>query len=161
MDKKPLEEKVLKDLIKKGLKTENTTLEHLKKAGFSVVTQYPFVDPTSNKVRSVDVKAIYSELSEDKSRLNKIMILFIDCKKSDTHKWVFYTELSSLEIERVFRDIALLPESVLGKLIRPSHRTTDIWARISECKLGVIHMSALNDKPKLFLDAQMKILKAI
>lgn len=162
MDEKPLEEKILEDLIQRGLNTEITTFEYLKKAGFSVVTQYPFVDPTSNKVRSVDVKAVYTKLysSGSKMGVDKTINLFIECKKSEKEKWVFYTELSSPEIVKITRGIVHLRKSLLGKLQRPAHSTTDHWASISEGKLGFIHMSALTDK-HMFFQAQMQVLKAI
>jgi len=80
--------KVRKAILKSGYPTEIEVRNALKKNGWLVGNQWPYRDKTTQKVRAVDVFAMKIGLKP--SRLG--IILLAECKKSEEHEWVFYTQ---------------------------------------------------------------------
>lgn len=160
MSKKPLIKKIEDELIRRGFRTEISALRHLKKEGFLVVPQFPFIDPTENKVRSIDIKSEYFGGFSFPKR--KQVTLFIECKKSDKQKWVFYTEYSNFDLQRYSRDPTYdlkKNESIMAQLKRSGFSFFDLFKEPN--RLGLSQINILKDDPDLFLDAQMKVLKSI
>ena len=163
-NEKTLEEKIWENLIKFGFDTEITTLEILKKEGFSVVAQYPFIDSTDKGIRSIDLQCSmyeYDDISRASSILKNIS-LFIECKKSKKEKWVFYTEPKSFYSERFGKDfhlydLALRKKSMLWKIRRPPE--TDL-VQASTQRLGLMQTTAFAPT-KTFHTAEMQVLKAV
>ena len=99
-------ENILRELRNTGFPTEIKVTEYLKnksgprwpapnKCYWSYINQQSYVDENENKIRSIDLCATvrypkpYSFQSDEDS---KTMKLYIECKKSDKAKWVFYTK---------------------------------------------------------------------
>lgn len=161
--KKSLEEKIWDNLIEHGFDTEIKTLQILKKEGFSVVTQYPFIDSTDNGIRSIDLQCSMYEYNDDKPSIFEILkklTIFIECKKSKKEKWVFYTEPKKFYYEKFSRDfhlydVALRKRSMLWKISRPKEAET-----IFPQRLGLVQTTAFGTT-NMFHTAEMQILKAV
>ena len=93
-----LESKIKKAIEATGLPTEIKVTNMLRKYGWSVYNEYPFLDMQQNKIRTLDVKA--RKFFKNSSYLNAIKCnednlsctLYIECKSSMKHSWVFHTQ---------------------------------------------------------------------
>ena len=101
-EKESFESRVREEIEKTGLPTEIKATDILRANGWSVYNEYPYLDVNENKVRTLDVVADKSFLksntanSADKKEIDFSCTLFIECKKSVKHSWVFFAETSPM-----------------------------------------------------------------
>jgi hypothetical protein len=87
-------EKIREHVLKTGYPSEIEIANLLRKSGWTVANQYPYADRESGKLRPIDVFAFKLESSPPPWSIT----LLVECKKSENHEWVFYTQ----EKEREF-----------------------------------------------------------
>ncbi len=83
--------KLEEDIKKSGLPTEIKVSNILRKDNWIVINQYPYLDQKNQKIRTLDI--IAGKIFKN----GKACILFIECKKSKEHQWVFYTSRGFVE----------------------------------------------------------------
>jgi len=91
MSEKKEQEKIKKIreyILKTGFPSEIEIGNILRRSGWLVGNQWPYVDKESKKIRPVDVLAI--KLHSQPPNLS--VALLIECKKSLKHEWVFHTQ---------------------------------------------------------------------
>ena len=94
MSEKKEQEKIKKIreyLLKSGFPLEVEIGSILRKNGWLVGNQWPYVDKESGKIRPVDVLAM-------KMTRGLGVLLLIECKKSIKHDWVFHTQEKEREL---------------------------------------------------------------
>ena len=112
-DKDSFESRVKKEIEKTGLPTEIKATQILRENGWHVFNEYPYLDQDENKIRTLDILAnkpflnikkpvtnnkshrvppFHWELEKRKAEIAFFCELYIECKKSEKHSWVFFTE---------------------------------------------------------------------
>lgn len=81
-------EKIREYVLKSGFPSEIEIGNILRKNGWIVGNQWPYVDKESSKIRAVDVYAMRLGLQPPGLGIS----LLIECKKSIKHDWVFHTQ---------------------------------------------------------------------
>ena len=81
-------EKIRKYILKSGYPLEIEIGGILRKSGWLVINQCPYLDKETKKVRTADILAIKMNFPSAKLGLP----LLIECKKSEKHEWVFHTQ---------------------------------------------------------------------
>ena len=168
-------ENILKELRKSGFPTEIKVTEYLKNKSERIMVtpnkcywrynnQQSYLDESENKIREIDLCAtVYHPHRISFSKDNKLIKLYIECKKSDKAKWVFYTKppniLQSRILEAVrdaFRDVFST-----GKMEKynPFNDVPDAHKTINP-HIGLTYQIVFRDKDD-FYTAQMQALKAI
>ncbi len=167
-------ENILKELRKSGFPTEIKVTEYLKNKSERIIfankcywmynNQQSYLDESENKIREIDLCAtVYHPHRISFSKDNKLIKLYIECKKSDKAKWVFYTKppniLQSRILEAVrdaFRDVFST-----GKMEKynPFNDVPDAHKTINP-HIGLTYQIVFRDKDD-FYTAQMQALKAI
>lgn len=161
-----VKEKILRDLRNSEFPTEIKVTEYLKnkserrrtppnKCYWFYKNQQSYVDESENKIRSIDLCAdlryptIVSRLNEDMKQIK----LYIECKKSDIAKWIFYTKPPAR-----FQLIAVLQWDK-EKKYNPFDDVPVAYNTINP-HIGLTHQIAFR-KNDDFYSAQMQTLKAI
>lgn len=81
-------EKIREYILKSGFPSEIEIGDILRGNGWIVVNQLPYIDKATKKIRTVDVSALKLGLQPPLMGFQ----LFIECKKSIQHEWVFHTQ---------------------------------------------------------------------
>jgi len=81
-------EKIRKYIMRSGYPLEIEIGDILRKSGWLVINQWPYLDSATKKVRTADVLAIRKKSPSAKFAL----ILLIECKKSEKNYWAFHTQ---------------------------------------------------------------------
>lgn len=162
-------EKILRDLKNSGFPTEIKVTEYLKskselnllahnKCHWHYINQESYLDGSENKIRSIDLFAIvrWGRILTVKPEENKIIKLYIECKKSDNAKWVFYTKPQSLLAYQV---VPILDLSIKDLKYNPFDYVPVSYNTIKP-HIGLTHQIAFR-KNDDFYSAQMQALKAI
>jgi hypothetical protein len=95
-NKKTVEDHILNEIQKTGYPLEIEISDLLEKDWF-VINGQPFLDLDTNEIREIDLMAAPWVEADDELRKGKEPIgvsieLAIECKKSNTHAWVFFTK---------------------------------------------------------------------
>jgi len=80
--------RIREHVLKTGFPSEIEVGNTLRRNGWIAGNQYPYTDKESGKLRAVDVYA----LKLGSSLPTWGVALLIECKKSEEHEWVFYTQ---------------------------------------------------------------------
>lgn len=81
-------QKIREYILKTGFPSEVEIGNALRRSGWLVGNQWPYVDKESKKIRPVDVLAMKFQAQPP----NLSVVLLIECKKSLKHEWVFHTQ---------------------------------------------------------------------
>lgn len=136
-------EEIRRLIMKSGYPTEIEVGNALKRNGWLVGNQWPYRDRTSGKVRTVDVLAMRMRLETQKPGL----ILLIECKKSEKHDWVFYTQQKETDylsfmgtVSDVVRKVTtpslseqfeqLMTKATLGEMFGIQTRSSNILSKL-------------------------------
>jgi len=84
------EKKVKEEILKTGLPTEIQVTQTLKKAGWVVFNEYPYLDRDENKIRTLDITAENIFKKPDSTEVTSGCKLFIECKKSTSALGILY-----------------------------------------------------------------------
>lgn len=104
-------EKIRKYILKSGFPSEIEVGNILRKKGWIVVNQSPYIDQTTKKIRTIDVSALKLGLQPPMLGFQ----LIIECKKSRKHEWVFHTQPK----EREFLPAMLTILELLKRIAQP------------------------------------------
>jgi hypothetical protein len=165
-----LEERVKKEIEKTGFTTEIKVSTILKHNGWQVYNEYPYLDTEENRIRLLDVKATKSKTSRKPEEILKTQPsceLYIECKKSIKHSWVFYTEIMPYPYWKITID------KLVGNLLKSmtmiqsdKQNAPDIFSKIPmkleklNYRIALSHKTVFARKDD-FYNAQMQILKTL
>lgn len=172
-----LHDRILKYLEKSGFPTEIRASEIIlsrNQLSFSVYIPYWFVtnqrqyfDEENNNVNSVDIYANrYVYTQEEDRRIQKICKLYIECKKSDKTKWIFYPRYRDIGlIDRSLPDAEMeLRRDFTTKLYlrKENHPFNDIPNSYNTFRMniGIAHQNVFSERDD-FYKAQNQVLKAL
>jgi hypothetical protein len=147
--------KIREYISKSGFPLEIEIGNILRKEGWLAGNQWPYTDKTTGKIRLVDVLGMKMEAKPPRF----LPLLFIECKKSVTHGWAFYTQ----EKEKEFLPALVTIVDFVKKLANPplSTRLEELMpdAVLSQITgLVTPRLEALGNLSKLhFLDKTIKI----
>jgi hypothetical protein len=161
-------EKIRQFILKTGYPMEIEIGNILRKNGWLVGNQWPYIDKESAKIRPVDVLAM-------KMRLQLPMLgvlLLIECKKSLKHDWVFHTQekekeffpligtlvdfLKKIESSPYADKLAnLTPNEIMASKLSGLHLLD------KATKIGVFNIIPSSKGKDDFYDATMKIVSAL
>lgn len=171
--------KIREYILKSGFPSEIEIGNILRKNGWLVVNQYPYIDKDTKKIRAIDVLAM-KPISQPPVLGS---LLLIECKKSEKHDWVFHTQQKEREflpligtIVDCFKKIAKSPLSdkleqlvrnaAVGELFGLETPSSDLWAKLSglhildkAIKIGVL--SVIPDSKDDFFEATQQIISAL
>src|SRR5450759_4211564 len=96
------ESKVKKEIEKSGLPTEIKATNALNNEGWAVYNEYPYLDNDENKIRALDIVAnrAFMRTNSQEEQNDSDCSLYIECKKSDKHSWVFFTQTAPAPFRR-------------------------------------------------------------
>jgi len=145
-----------KDIIQSGLPTEIQVSNLLKQDNWIVINQYPYIDEKTQKIRTLDIQSVKSFEN------GKTCHLFIECKKSTDHPWIFYTSAGEPESMSMFvRFIDQLAREISRQ------KGTEIWGPLYSVhpnlvvsKIGIISYIPFKKKDD-FNTARNQILSAM
>jgi len=157
-----VKENILRELRNSGFPTEIKVTEYLKnKSGlnmraqntiyWSYKNQESYLDESENKIRSIDLCATVRYLT----LRNNTIKLYIECKKSDRAKWVFYTKPPPI---LKYQIIDVLQIDKINKY-NPFDDVPDSYKTINP-HIGLTYQITFR-KNDDFYSAQMQALKAI
>lgn len=169
-EKKELEkiEKIRNYILKSGYPAEIEIGNILRKSGWIVGNQWPYIDEESRKIRPVDVLALRMSLLTPTLGIE----LLIECKKSLSHDWVFHTQEKGKEylpFLGAFIDFLKKIERILStdKLsdLNPNEIMTTKLSGLhlldKAIKIGVFNVIPSSEEKDDFYDATMKIISAL
>lgn len=178
------EKRVREELEKTGLTTEIKATRILKENGWIVYNEYPYLDREANKMRLLDIKATKTyatsanSKTDNSSKSELECELYIECKKSTKHSWVFYTDIVPYPyialfvdkfaqdyMDRLFETLSKSEENTETKTIlseTPKTILSKIPIRLDKMsyKIALSHKVIFGKKDE-FYEAQMQILKAL
>ena len=106
------EEKVKEAILDTGLPTEIMATQMLRDAGWLVSNECPYLDRDKNKIRTLDITASQNFQTSAVIKLGNFRVceLYIECKKSTSQAWVFFTEdnpksYSDFMLEKYFDEV--------------------------------------------------------
>jgi len=91
---KEFKDYLIREIEKSGFPLEIEISSILESQKWVVINNRPYRDPDENEVRSIDVSAFHESTAFDFERYNPLAFspnLVIECKKSTTHAWVFFS----------------------------------------------------------------------
>jgi hypothetical protein len=102
----PIEKHIAEEILKTGYPLE-VTVSDILETDWIVINNETYLDVDENKTREIDVTAVHlSEVHQftpvSRRRHGALYVgtrLAVECKKSDTHAWVFFTRPEPLSIE--------------------------------------------------------------
>ena len=145
-----------KDILQSGLPTEIQVSNLLKQDNWIVINQYPYIDEKTQKIRTLDIQSVKSFEN------GKICHLFIECKKSADHQWIFYTssgEPESMSILFRFFD-HLARELSRQKVTEMEGPLYSVHPNLVDSKIGIISYIPFKKKDD-FNTAKNQILSAM
>ena len=173
------EEKVKEEIMKTGLPTEIKVTKTLKKAGWRVFNEYPYFDSEKNKIRTLDLTAEkFFSKSDGSTKIDSSCELYIECKKSSSQSWVFYTEdapssyldfsISRLVHDMTYRTFNLVLEAYqkTNPDLNVDKEHVTIFGKIPvrfqniKYKIALSQQSVFKEK-KVFYEGKMQLLKAL
>jgi len=187
-EKESFESRVRQEIEKTGLPTEIKATGILKKNGWNVFNEYPYLDVDENKIRTLDILANKAFLKVNKpqsDRKKEVEIdffceLYIECKKSEKHSWVFFTETSpepfiKYGLERLAYDFTYGTFNAVTRAYAQSNKElsiknleehTSIFSRIPIRFQTFKYKIALSQQPVFgktddFYEAVMQVLKSL
>ena len=92
--RKGLKDHLLEEIVKSGFPLEIQVSSILEDHDWVVMNNQPFRDPDEDKLRSVDILAFHEPTASDFTRYRPLAFspqLIIECKKSISHAWVFFS----------------------------------------------------------------------
>jgi len=104
MSEKKEQEKIKKIrdfILKSGYPLEVEIGNIIRKSGWLVGNQWPFIDKESKKIRPIDILAMKLQIQPLFS-----VVLVIECKKSLKYDWIFHTQEREKEFLPLFTTIA-------------------------------------------------------
>jgi len=145
------EEKILEGVTEKGMRLEIQVTKILSENHFSVFNQVPYYDPIKKKIRTIDIKTSISKINYEKAefKVEKILTLYIECKKNKQAKLIFFLKSDLLGKIEVFS--RLFQKGVLSQLDRRYFYEGNA--------IGIIHQVVFGGD--FFYGAQMQVLKSI
>jgi hypothetical protein len=172
-------EKIRKYILKSGFPSEIEIGNILRKNGWIVVNQLPYIDKATKKIRTIDVSALKLGLQPPMTGFQ----LLIECKKSVQHEWVFHTQPKEGEflpalvtIFELLKRIAQPP--LLGKLqelandynlkkifglesssLEAANKLSNLHILDKNIKIGVLYVNP--DKKDDFFEATQQVLSAL
>ena len=170
-------EKIRKYIMKSGFPAEIEIGNILRKNYWIVVNQLPYTDATTGKLRTIDVSAFKP------SPIPKMggFQIFVECKKSDKHDWVFHTQHKTAEflpatltVIELFKTIGhpavrdkvteIAKEYTIGDFL--SRRASESIGSLVKLhnfdeaiRLGIMHV--IPDNNDDFLEAKQQIMSAM
>lgn len=164
--------KILRNLEKTGFPTEIKATKILSLKGeidlskpyWTVVNQQSYYDDSEGKIRTIDILAerLPSISQRMKREEYKVCRLYIECKKSDKEKWIFYVRASGpyylmpgiIETRRTNED---------RKYLKDTYNPFDfipVSYKASNPYIGLSYQIAFRGKDT-FYEAQMQALKSL
>jgi hypothetical protein len=180
--KESFESRVKKEIERTGLPTEIKATDILKKNGWNVFNEYPYLDTDENKVRTLDMVAnkVFLKNNDGETEIDFFCELYIECKKSEGHSWVFFTETSpapfiKFALGRLADDAVYGTFNAVAKAYAELHKEvkvkdlekrTSIFSRIPVRFETFRYKIALSQKPVFcgkddFFEAVMQVLKSL
>jgi len=92
--RKELKDYLLEEIEKSGFPLEIEVSSVLEDQNWVVLNNQPFRDPDEDKLRSVDILGFHEPTASDSARYGPLAFsprLLIECKKSISHAWVFFS----------------------------------------------------------------------
>lgn len=189
-EKESIESRVKKEIERTGLPTEIKATEILNKNGWHVFNEYPYLDTDENKVRTLDIVANKAFLKNSKkpdgkreTEIDFFCELYVECKKSEKHSWVFFTETSpepfiKFALDRLAYDVTYRTFNAAVRAYVQSHKRvkvsdlekrTSIFSRIPVRFETFTYKIALSQQPVFcnkgskddFYEAVMQVLKSL
>jgi len=103
--------KIREYILKSGYPLEIEIGNVLRKNGWLVGNQWPYMDKAEGKIRTIDILAMRMRLQQPPFGL----LMIVECKKSEKHEWVFHTQ----QKENEFLPMMGTLFDVLNKLAKP------------------------------------------
>ena len=93
-EKKELKDYLLEEIEKSGFPLEIEVSSVLENQNWVAINNQPFRDPDEDELRSVDILAFHEPTASEYARYGPLGFsprLVIECKKSISHAWIFFT----------------------------------------------------------------------
>jgi hypothetical protein len=160
--------KIREYILKSGFPLEIEIGNILRKNGWLVGNQWPYVDKESKKIRPVDVLAM--KLQFQPPILG--VVLLIECKKSLKHDWVFHTQEREKEFLPVLGTLGDFLKKIysvpladeLAKLTAAdikASKLTDLHLLNNSIKIGVFNIIPSSKDKDDFYEAIKQITSAL
>jgi hypothetical protein len=171
--------KIREYILKSGFPSEIDIGNVLRKSGWLVGNQWPYMDKVTKKIRTVDVLAMKMTLQPPGLGL----LLLIECKKGEKHEWVFHTQQKEREFLPLIGTIVdfvkklakpplssklekLASDAALGKLFGLEPSSSDSLGKLSglhildkAIKIGVL--SVIPSSKDDFFEATQQIISSL
>jgi len=171
--------KIREYILKSGFPSEIDIGNILRRNGWLVMNQYPYIDKDMKKIRTVDLLAMKMRFQPPMLGL----LLLIECKKSEKHDWVFHTQQKEREFLPLIGTIIdfvkkiakpplskkleqLVSDVTVGKLFGLETPSSDLWSKLSglhildkAIKIGVF--SVIPNSKDDFFEATQQIISAL
>jgi len=136
MEKENLE-KLRSDIMKSGIPLEIEVSQTLRRDGWLVINQFPFLDEDKKKVKILDILALKLHQGFLLMAQGKAMALLIECKKATDHPWTFYTTSKESDVSAGFSSLIDLLKKVFSEKVPISQILTSHILNTS-IKIGTI-----------------------
>lgn len=131
--------KIREYILKTGYPLEIEIGNILRKNGWLVGNQWPYLDKKDGKIRAIDILAM--RMRPQQPQLGLLMI--VECKKGEKHEWAFYTQ----QKENEFLPMTGALVDLVRKLAKPpiSDKLRQLYANATLGELFALktHSSAL------------------
>jgi len=160
-------ERIRKRILKSGYPLEIEIGNVLRKSGWLVANQFPYLDKESSKIRLVDLLASKSSFLSPLS-----VLLLLECKKSLKYEWVFHTQERGKEFLPFLMVVVEVVKTI--KRIRVSQSLRDTLAKGAipaefnslhilekDVRIGVFNVTPSPKSKDDFYEATMQITSAL
>lgn len=126
---KKLKDYLLEEIAKSGFPLEIEVSSILENRDWVVLNNQPFRDPDKDELRSVDILAFHEPTASDFSRYRRLAFsprLVIECKKSISHAWVFFTRPETSKVFSMSGQVYDFPKAFSTKAYKNRNRLSPI-----------------------------------
>ncbi len=142
MSEKDKIERIRERILRSGFPLEIEIGNLLRKHGWLVFNQMPYVDKESGKIRLADVVAIKMEIHQKISGV----LLLIECKKSRKHDWIFHTQEKIKEPLPLLGMLVDFIAKMRGSKIPYEGKLSGLHILDTTIRVGVLHMISSKDR---------------
>ena len=128
-EKKELKDYLLEEVKKSGFPLEIEVSSILEDENWVVINNQPFIDPDVDELRSVDIFAFHEPTISDHASYQPLGFaphLIIECKKSISHAWIFFTRPEKYKVFPMSGQVYDFPKAFSTEAYKNKNRLSSI-----------------------------------